>query len=229
VGHTEAGLYMTALMTSRRCFVLALSASALGLHPAFADAPVISEKARALSKFFDSLKVETLWIAGAHINWFTGEPDGVAETMAGQHTHCSAFAASVAKRLGIYILRPPEHKQALLANAQFEWLSGNEGVAQGWMAVAGAIAAQVAANAGQLVVVVYRNHHEDKPGHVAIVRPSLKSVAQIAAEGPDITQAGSKNYSVTSVKLGFAGHPAAWGKGEARYFAHEIPGAIPVD
>lgn len=214
---------MSALALTRRQALFGASLALLFVtSPALAGSSALSPKAVALASFLDSLKVETLWIAGAHINWFTGEPDGVAETLPGQHTHCSAFAASAAKRLGIYLLRPPEHKQVLLANAQFEWLSGPGGQAQGWAPLANAAAAQAAANDGQFVVVVYRNHHEDKPGHIAIVRPSLKSAAQIASEGPDVAQAGSKNYSLTSMKVGFAGHPAAWNKGEARYFAHAI-------
>jgi len=227
VGHTEAGLYMTALMTSRRCFVLALSASALGLHPAFADAPVISEKARALSKFFDSLKVETLWIAGAHINWFTGEPDGVAETMAGQHTHCSAFVAAAAKRIGIYLLRPPEHGQALLANAQFEWLLG-DGQGQGWTQLPDMNAAQSAANQGQFVLAAYHNHKDNKPGHIAIVRPGTKPATQMASEGPDITQAGLDNFRVTTMKKGFADHKSAFAGNEILYFAHSVDAAALV-
>jgi len=40
------------------------------------------------------------------------------------HTHCSAFAAAVAMYLDIYLPRPPNHGQTLLANAQTQWLSG---------------------------------------------------------------------------------------------------------
>jgi hypothetical protein len=40
--------------------------------------------------------------------------------------------------------------------------------------------AQTAANRGQLVVVAYRNHHDDKPGHIAIVRPSERASSSYA-------------------------------------------------
>jgi hypothetical protein len=47
------------------------------------------------------------------------------------------------------------------------------------------------------VVAVYRNHHDDKPGHIAIIRQSEKSETAIREEGPQITQAGSANYRST--------------------------------
>jgi len=87
--------------------------------------------------------------------------------------------------------------------------------------------AQHYANRGYLVVATYRNHHDDKPGHIAIVRPSGKSAAAIHSEGPDITQAGATNYRVTTLQRGFAGHPAAWGKNEVRFYRHAVePAAI---
>jgi hypothetical protein len=49
------------------------------------------------------MNVESLWIAGQHINWETGEPDrGGDYEGPGNHTHCSAFSAAAANRLGIY-------------------------------------------------------------------------------------------------------------------------------
>lgn len=66
------------------------------------------------------------------------------------------------------------------------------------------------------------NHHDDKPGHIAIVRPSAKGADAIAAEGPDLVQAGEHNYSVVSTKKGFAGHPAAWRNSEIEYYEHDL-------
>jgi len=139
----------------------------------------------------------------------------------GKHTHCSAFVAAAAKRVGIYILRPPEHKQILLANAQYDWLA-QEGAAQGWQSLRDAVAAQRHANQGWLVVATYKNHHDDKPGHIAIVRPSDKDLAAIREEGPQITQAGGTNYRSVPLAVGFAGHPAAWGRQEVRFYAHAV-------
>ena len=68
-------------------------------------------------------------------------------------------------------------------------------------------------------MAVYRNHHDDKPGHIAIVRPSDKSARAIAEEGPQVTQAGGTNYNSTSLVQGFASHPAAWSHNEVRFRA----------
>ena len=215
---------MSNLALSRRSILLGLTALALtsARVPSFAADATLSPKGRALALFLDTLGVESKWIAGAHIDWKTGLPDGKPENMPGNHTHCSAFVASAAKQLGVYILRPPEHGQVLLANAQSEWLSGDAGQTQGWQPIVSPADAQAAANQGMLVVASYHNHHDDKPGHIAIVRPSDRSAQALAQSGPEIIQAGSTNLRDASLKQGFAGHPAAWGKGEVRYYAHVI-------
>jgi hypothetical protein len=181
----------------------------------------LSEAGKKLSQKLDSFEVEKHWPAGQHINWETGDPTGVPETTEGKHTHCSAFVASAAKRLGVYILRPPEHGQQLLANAQSEWLL-SEGPSFGWRHLKTDMEAQSAANEGFLVVASYHNHHDDKPGHIAIIRPSSKGSEAIAAEGPDMIQAGEHNYNVVAAKKGFAGHPAAWRENEIEYYAHDL-------
>jgi hypothetical protein len=168
----------------------------------------------------DAMDVEHRWPAGLHVDWETGVPDGRPETAVGKHTHCSAFVAAAAEHLGIYILRPPEHGQILLANAQYDWLA-EEGARRGWVPLADALDAQNLANSGYLVVAAYRNHHDDKPGHIAIVRPSDASAAQIERDGPEVTQAGGTNYRSTTLRQGFAGHPAAWERREVRFYAHQ--------
>jgi hypothetical protein len=181
----------------------------------------ISPQAQAMIQVLDAMGVESKWIAGEHVYWDTGLPTGVPETSPGKHTHCSAFVAAAAKNLGVYILRPPEHGQKLLANAQNDWLADG-GAAHGWVKLGDAGAAQAAANRGLLVVASYRNHHDDRPGHIAIVRPGNKTPEQIAAEGPDVIQAGAVNKTSISVKHAFAGHPAAWRDHEIAYYAHEV-------
>ena len=79
-------------------------------------ADTVTPQAQAVSKVLDAMGVESKWIAGEHVYWETGLPTGVPETSPGKHTHCSAFVAAAAKNLGVYILRPPEHGQKLLAN-----------------------------------------------------------------------------------------------------------------
>jgi hypothetical protein len=152
----------------------------------------VSADGARLARQLDSMHVEAHWPAGEHVNWETGIPDGRPETTEGKHTHCSAFVAAAAKQLGIYILRPPEHGQVLLANAQHDWLA-ETGDAHGWRALKDADAAQAYANRGWLVVATYRNHHDNKPGHIAIVRPSTKSERAIESEGPQVAQAGNVN------------------------------------
>lgn len=196
-------------------------AIALLAVPLDSVAAEVSGNGRRLAATLDATNVERLWPAGQHVNWETGVPDGKPERSDGKHTHCSAFVAAVAERLGVYILRPPQHGQVLLANAQYDWLA-DDGAANGWNALATGEDAQAHANRGYLVVATYHNRHDDKPGHIAIVRPSDKSLRAIAREGPQIAQAGGSNYASTSLKHGFAGHPAAWTRNEVRYYAHAI-------
>jgi hypothetical protein len=186
-----------------------------------AETNAVTAKGQWLAGQLDQMGVETKWIAGAHIDWDTGLPDGRPEISSGRHTHCSAFVAAAAKRLGVYILRPPEHGQVLLANAQNEWLA-EEGRSGGWRSVDGPEQAQNLANHGALVIASYHNHRDDKPGHIAIVRPSAKSDEQIAAEGPDVIQAGTVNSASISIRVGFAGHAHAWNDNEIDYFAHDL-------
>ncbi len=80
--------------------------------------------------------------------------------------------------------------------------------------------AQNRANQGDLVVVVHRNPDPHRHGHIAIVRPDPKSVADIEREGPQITQAGLTNYRSTTVSIGFQ---RAWERHDVRFYAHAIP------
>ncbi len=202
--------------------VLAILAAAVG--PSLAvDATTISPKGLWLARQLDAMGVESKWIAGTHINWETGEPDGSSEVLPGHHTHCSAFVASAAETLGVYILRPPEHGQVLLANAQSEWLA-DAGADKGWRRITNALEAQSLANTGVLVVASYHAHRDNKPGHIAIVRPSVVTAETIAAVGPTLIQAGSVNSSAIAAKQGFAGHIHAWRDNEIDYYAHDIAG-----
>jgi hypothetical protein len=135
-------------------------------------------------------------------------------------THCSAFVASFSKRLGIYILRPPEHSPTLLANAQMRWLSFDS-ASSGWRRLADSAAAQQSANIGNLVVAAFENPDPHKPGHIAIVRPGTPSAARLAEEGPDVTQAGATNALSMPLKRAFSHHHGAWPNG-IRYFEHAI-------
>jgi hypothetical protein len=54
--------------------------------------------------------------------------------------------------LGAYVLRPPQHGQTLLANAQISW-PRHAGAASRWRLLADPVAAQTAANQGDWVLV----------------------------------------------------------------------------
>jgi hypothetical protein len=210
--------------------ILLLSAMAARcLQPALAAPPkhepccgLITPAGDRLASLLDGMNVESLWTAGQHINWETGQPDrGGDYEGPGNHTHCSAFSAAAAKRLGIYLLRPPEHGQLLLANAQSKWLESAAAEKEGWHRVPRMQQAQSLANQGELVVVVYANPDPHVPGHVAIVRPSEKSMHAMEDNGPQIIQAGTHNHNSTNVRIGFSSHPGAWPEGVS-YYAHPI-------
>ncbi|MDB6140703.1 MAG: hypothetical protein JWO94_3775 [Verrucomicrobiaceae bacterium] len=179
----------------------------------------VTAAARHLNEVFDGMHVQEHWIAGAIVDWRTGDPTGKAVVDEGKHTHCSQFAAAACDKLGIYLLHPPEHSSVLLANAQFDWLP-NQGNARGWTPVPDGAAAQDHANKGEVVVAIYKSADPKKSGHVAIVRPGEKTAAEIAKAGPEVIQAGGHNYEHATLKQGFANHPDGFPKGLIRFYAH---------
>ena len=216
-------------MSASRVFafgVVALFAVLPPAPPAAAATPSccgpVSAKAQRLEAVLDGMNVESLWLAHEHVNWETGEPDkGPDYDGPGRSTHCSAFAAAVAKKVGVYMLRPPDHGQILLANAQAEWFHTDKGRQSGWRTVSGAQQAQTLANQGNLVVMVYESADPKKPGHIAIVRPAARLQRLLDENGPAIIQAGTKNYSSTSAKVGFLHHPEA-SPSKVQYYSHAV-------
>jgi hypothetical protein len=194
--------------------------AALSFSSGSRAAEPISPGSQQLFQIIDRLDVEHRWPAGKHVFWETGVPDGKPEGNIGKHTHCSAFVAAAAKRVGIYVLRPPEHKQLLLANAQYDWLSSG-GAAQGWKRISDGVQAQGYANQGWLVLAAYRNHDDYEPGHIAIVRPSDKNLGTLQEEGPQITQAGGTNYRSVALRIGFKGERFR----EVAYYGHPVDAA----
>ena len=180
----------------------------------------ITPAGRQLAATLDGMNVESLWLVHEHVNWKTGRPDkGEDYEGPGTHSHCSAFAAAAAEKFGVYLLHPPEHGQVLLANAQADWLNGPAGRKAGWQPVADMREAQRLADQGNLVLVLFQSPNAHKPGHIAIVRPSGKSLRALREDGPQIIQAGNENYTSTSVRIGFQHHPGAWPDG-VRYYVH---------
>ena len=101
----------------------------------------------------------------------------------------------------------PSTARSDLANAQCDWLPGL-GAAQGWQPVPSPEEAQALANAGNLVVAVYKEDDPKRHGHAAVIRPADKSRAQIESEGPQVAQAGMENFSNAPLATGFRHHPA---------------------
>ena len=120
-----------------------------------------------------------------------------------------AFVAAAAKRLWIYIPRPPQQVRSCSPTPR----------TNGWRKAAprrmaggqrGCGGAQALANRGDFVVASYQGHDERQPGSIAIVLPGERSEAYIE-EGPNVIRAGTVNSASISLKSGFAGHPHAWG------------------
>jgi hypothetical protein len=165
-----------------------------------------------------------------HVDWSTGVADKPDAT-AGNHTHCSAFVAAACQRRGVYILRPPQHGQILLANAQYEWLPSEAGRAAGWRPLDNAPLpqlyweAQQLANNGAVIVAVIRNPDESHPGHIALVMPKEIDRARVEAEGPMVIMAGTHNFNYISVQHGFKSHLHGWPSAEVKFYIATSAGA----
>jgi hypothetical protein len=196
---------------------------------AFADEPCcepccgpITSAGMRLAALLDSMDVEHRWLPQRHVDWQTGLADQPADFRGPDTaTHCSAFAAAVGWRLGVYLLRPPEFRLTFLASAQSRWLSLAAAQSAGWRRVESWMAAQSLANQGQFVVICYENPNPKRSGHIVVVRPSLKSAAALALEGPQVIQAATRNRSDWPAAKSFTAHPGAW-PNEVKIFAHEV-------
>lgn len=183
---------------------------------------VVSPDARRLVTIIDSMHVEQLWQPHVHIDWQTGQQDQPASSVGPDRaTHCSSFTAALGEKLQVYLLRPPQHPQQLLASAQARWFHSKDGVKAGWVPVTTAAEAQTLANQGELVMIVFESPDSHRPGHIAVVRPKDKTTAELAQDGPETAQAGAKNFSDGVARVSFAKHEDAWPNG-VRYYAHPV-------
>jgi hypothetical protein len=186
----------------------------------------INADGQKLKEYYVSLDVENLWIAAHHINWETGLPD-MPEATKGIRTHCSAFVAAACERLNVYILRPPQHGQVLLSNAQAEWLHSRDAQQAGWQKLNDDDTlytnAQRLANQGKIVVAICKNPDHSKPGHVALVMPSDRSTAILQEEGPEMIMAGTHNFNYIALIKAFKSHITSWPSHEIEFFVHELP------
>ena len=187
----------------------------------------ISPEGQRLRDYYLSLDVEHLWLAGQKIDWATGKPDRLADRPG--KTHCSAFVAAACYRAGIFILRPPFHKQSLLANAQFEWLASAEGADTGWVRVTGKniyeiwINAQRLANAGTTVVATCENPNASEPGHIALIIPSTVTMDTLRESGPRVIQAGALNRVDAPLQIGFGRHIETWPEESIWFYYYKPP------
>ncbi len=191
-----------------------------------AKLPRFNGPTEELWKRLEAMEVDKLWLPGAIVDWKTGLPTGQAiKDAKSKHTHCSQFVAAATERLGVYVLRPPEHGVVLLANAQFSWLASDAGKKAGWVALKDGAAAQAAANDGRLVLASLKNPDPTKSGHIAIVRPGNKDAELLAQEGPDIMQAGGTNALRATLRKGFGNHKKEYD--QIAFYAHavELPAA----
>ncbi len=182
----------------------------------------INVDGRALASFLDSLQVERYWANGVSVNWLTGVAGGSGANMTqGTASHCSVFAPAVAYLRGVYLLRPPEASDLNLANRQADWLRTN--TASGWSSIASAVTAQHMVNTGALVVAACKE--DSGSGHIAVLRPSIRSDADVLAFGPQECQSGIHNYNDTNVLTGFDQHPGAYPE-RIRYYVHATTNGI---
>jgi hypothetical protein len=186
----------------------------------------LSEAGRTLDATLNSMEVERLWLAGEYVYWETGKtmptPPPLSEGYE-KDTHCSAFAAAVARKLGVPLLSPlPE---AFLANKQAEWL---EGLPEGWQSVSGPVEAQRLANEGHFVLISYLNPNDGGSGHIEIVRAHVgRSDDELALVGPQVIQAGKINFNSTTAAEGFssgyaADYPSYPWPHHVKYYAHRL-------
>ena len=177
---------------------------------------------RKLATFLDHSGVERLWQANVHVNWLTGQPDPARPGTAPHATHCSAFAAAMATRLGVPCCTRRNIRSACWPMPRR--VGCRRGKADGWRQVT-PDAAQRLANRGWLVVASFANPDLRRPGHIAVLRPSLQSTIRLRMNGPAEAQAGFRNRLRTWVARGFASHPGAWqadGTGAIRFYAHKV-------
>jgi hypothetical protein len=226
---TGKAAFSNLVINSPGTYTITASASGIGagLSPGnsspFEVGPTnaISAEGQALSALLDSFAVEQYWVRGVSVNWLTGASGGSGPNMTtGTASHCSAFAPAVAYVLGVYLLRPPDRSDLNLANNQADWLLTNTA---GWFPVPAMTNAQHLADTGILVVASFKE--TSGSGHIAVVRPSTRSDADVQAYGPQECQSGVNNYNSTNVTAGFDQHPTAFPDG-IRYYGHSYTNPI---
>ena len=170
-----------------------------------------------LNAFLDSMQVDKFWLDGTSVNWLTGVPGGTGANMtAGTASHCSAFAPAAAELLGVYLLRPPAASDLDLANHQADWFLTNTA---GWFPIPAMTNAQHMVNTGLLVMASYKA--SSGSGHIAILRASNRTDAEVNATGPEECQSGTYNFADTNIVTGFNQHAGAF-PSNIKYYGHVV-------
>jgi hypothetical protein len=175
-----------------------------------------------LRHMYLNLRVKKLWLNGEHVDWLTGKPDNPTATTENT-THCSAFVAAACANAGVYILRPPKHKQELLANAQYTWLNSSVGYKAGWRQISGNYfeKAQQAANKGFVVVATYKNPNPRLAGHIVCIMPTIISADSLSVDGPQVIQASRVNSSNIAFRKAFKRIIKKWPAAPVLFFYNE--------
>ncbi|MGQ3073413.1 MAG: hypothetical protein ACT7A5_20290, partial [Ferrovibrionaceae bacterium] len=92
------------MLLTRRAAMGGLAALAI-VRPGFAQpcCGPITPAGQRIVQLLDESDVERRWLAGDRIAWETGLPLPTAPDAPPGHTHCSAYVAAMAERLGVYI------------------------------------------------------------------------------------------------------------------------------
>lgn len=190
-------------MKKRICLIL--SSLLLSFSSTFSQKLLVPDSlGKKLQQLYLDMHVETGWLNGIHVDWCTGKPDNPKATTENT-THCSAFVAAACNRMNIYILRPPQHAQELLANAQYKWLLSARAKIEGWHQIntSDYKTAQQYANRGYMVVAAYKSPNPKRAGHIVCVIPSEIAMDSLLQNGPFVIQSSRVNSSNVKFRTAF--------------------------
>jgi len=181
------------------------------------DRPLpLSRGGQDLAKLLDSMQVESHWLAYQEVDWRTGDP--ISSGVRGPANNGGAFVAAVCAKVKAPM--PSSEAEDFLPRNQIDWLM-NVGKMKGWVKV-GEVESQVLANQGWVVIAAWQNMADagkrEISGQLAVVRPNLDPVSQLAERGPRVILAGAKNRNSIGLKDGLPG--SAWNNQEVVYLAH---------
>jgi len=203
---------------------------------------VLTPAGSELDSILDNMDVDALWQSGEFVSWQTGitmpEPPPASEGYETE-THCSAFAAAAALKLGVPLLHPnPPPKfvaEKHLANAQAKWL---ESLPEKWQSVSGPVEAQSLANQGYFVVISYLNPNVaasgvPESGHIQVVPIRAERMPSWSRRARRYLKAGVVNYKSATAAHGFSSGyastytPYPW-PDNVQYYAHAtiLPGVM---